>query len=141
MPARLRLITAQARRWPGVLLGGLVLCACQALGTATADALGWPVPGAVLGMLLLWALLCGLGRVPTGLDAVASALLSHLMLPLIPLVAGVMDHAALLRAHGTGLLLLCMGGVVATTLCAAAAYTAVSRAMPQGSRAQGPAQR
>lgn len=127
MLERHRLFEALAGRWPGLLLGALVLCSCQAVGTALADALHWPVPGAVLGMLLLWLLLCGLGRVPSGLDAVASALLSHLMLPLIPLVAGVVDHAALLRTHGAGLLLLCVGGVVATTLCAAAAYAAVGR--------------
>lgn len=135
MPERLRLILTHARRLPGVLLGALVLCACQALGTALATALNWPVPGAVLGMLLLWGLLCGLRRVPRGLDAVASALLSHLILPLIPLVAGVMDHAALLRAHGAALLLLCIGGVVATALCAVAAYTAACRCVPDRSHA------
>ncbi len=134
MPQRVRLIRTHAQRLPGILLGALLLWACQAAGTALAGALNWPVPGAVLGMLLLWVLLCALRRVPRGLDTVASALLSHLMLPLIPLVAGVMDHAALLRVHGAGLLLLCVGGVVATTLCVAAAYTAVCRSAPPRSR-------
>jgi putative effector of murein hydrolase LrgA (UPF0299 family) len=111
----------------GVLLGALALLACQWAGDALMHALGWPVPGAVAGMLLLWAGLCVLRRVPRGLDTVASALLSHLMLPLIPLVAGVSEHGAVLRQHGPALLLLCLGGVVATTACAAAAYALAVR--------------
>jgi len=108
---------------PRATLGAATLVACQMVGEALTGVLSWPVPGAVLGMLLLWALLCGLGRVPTGLGLVAGLLLSHLMLPLIPLVAGISRHSGLLRQHGAALLLLCVGGVVVTTLCAVAAFT------------------
>lgn len=111
----------------GVALGVLMLVACQLVGETIAHALAWPVPGAVLGMLLLWALLCLLGRVPSGLGLVVGALLSHLMLPLIPLVAGISEHASVLQRHGPALLLLCTGGVVATTVCAAVAYRLLDR--------------
>ena len=94
---------------PGSVLGASTLVACQLAGDAIIHATAWPVPGAVLGMLLLWGLLCLLGRVPSGLGLVAGTLLSHLMLPLIPLVAGIGVHGALLRQHGLALLLLCAG--------------------------------
>jgi len=96
-------------------------------GDAIIHATAWPVPGVVLGMLLLWGLLCLLGRVPSGLGLVAGTLLSHLMLPLIPLVAGIGAHGALLRQHGLALLLLCAGGVLATTVCAALAFATLGR--------------
>jgi len=112
---------------PGIVLGALALVACQLAGEAVAHALAWPVPGAVLGMLMLWGLLCLLGRVPSGLGLVAGGLLSHLMLPLIPLVAGISEYGALLRQHGLALLLLCAGGAVATAVCAAVVFSALDR--------------
>lgn len=124
-------LTARLRehfaKLPGVVLGALTLVACQLAGDTIARALAWPVPGAVLGMLLLLALLCLLGRVPSGLGLVAGALISHLMLPLIPLVAGISEHGRLLQQHGLAVLLLCAGGVVATTVCAALAYNRLDR--------------
>lgn len=116
-----------ARAAVSVSLGAATLVACQWAGQALMQALAWPVPGAVAGMLLLWAGLCLWGRVPSGLALVAGGLLSHLMLPLIPLVAGIVEHRVVLQQYGPALLLLCLGGVVATTVCAAAAYGLVMR--------------
>ncbi|WIT14144.1 CidA/LrgA family protein [Paucibacter sediminis] len=121
---RVHIRVCLALQW---LLGAALLLACQLAGEAAVRALSWPVPGAVVGMLLLWGGLCLVGCVPRGLALVAGALLSHLMLPLIPLVAGVGEHLALLRQYGVAVLLVCAAGVVATTICAAVAYTAAAR--------------
>lgn len=120
-------VLARSRRLLQWALHAGLLLACQLGGEALVRSLSWPLPGAVAGLLLLWCGLCILGRVPRSLELVASALLAHLMLPLIPLVAGLGEHPALLRAQGPALLLLCAGSVVATTVCAAAAYGLASR--------------
>lgn len=89
-------------------LGGL-----QWLGDALVSATGWPVSGSVLGMLMLLALLCLRGGVPRSVDAVTTPLLRHLMLLLIPSVAAVSLHAALLWKHA---LVFTVAAVVATAL-------------------------
>jgi putative effector of murein hydrolase LrgA (UPF0299 family) len=76
------------------LLGVAVLLALPVLGEGTARALGVPLPGALLGMLVLLGALVALGRVPRGLDAASAPLLRHMMLFFIPAVAGVTLHAA-----------------------------------------------
>jgi hypothetical protein len=67
---------------PGSVLGASTLVACQLAGDAIVHATAWPVPGAVLGMLLLWGLLCLLGWVglpSTGFEGLMPSLLLSLM--------------------------------------------------------------
>lgn len=64
----------------------------QALGDAIVRLAGWPLPGSVVGMVLLFVGLLVHGRVPQGLTRSAQALLPHMMLLFIPSVAGVMLH-------------------------------------------------
>lgn len=65
----------------------------QVLGEAVVRLAGWPLPGAVVGMLALFALLLALRRVPAGLDRTAQSVLPHMMLLFVPSVAGVALHA------------------------------------------------
>ena len=81
-------------RWRSMLLAIAVLLALPVLGEAIVQGLGVPMPGALVGMLVLLGGLIGLGRVPRGLEAAAAPLLRHLMLFFIPAVAGVTLHAA-----------------------------------------------
>lgn len=64
----------------------------QALGDALVQLAGWPLPGSVVGMLVLFCALLVWRRVPAGLDQSARALLPHMMLLFIPSVAAVMLH-------------------------------------------------
>ena len=64
----------------------------QLAGETLAQALGLPVPGPLVGMLLLFAALLAWGRLPDGLREASGALLRNLMLLFIPAVAGVMLH-------------------------------------------------
>ncbi len=64
----------------------------QALGDAVVRLAGWPLPGSVVGMVLLFAGLLAWRRVPAGLDLGAKSLLPHMMLLFIPSVTGVMLH-------------------------------------------------
>ncbi len=72
------------------------ILACQLAGELAVTATGLPVPGPVVGMVLLF---CGLlikGGIPTGLATVGDALLAHLSLLFVPAGVGVMLHARLL---------------------------------------------
>ena len=64
----------------------------QLAGEIVTQALGLPVPGPLIGMLLLFAALLIYGRLPEGLREASGALLRNLMLLFIPAVAGVMLH-------------------------------------------------
>lgn len=72
--------------------GAIALVLFQLLGEAAVRWLALPVPGALVGMVLLLAALCAGGRTPTGLQAASTPLLRHLMLFFIPAVAGVMGQ-------------------------------------------------
>ncbi|MDD2712404.1 MAG: CidA/LrgA family protein [Simplicispira sp.] len=64
----------------------------QFTGELAVRALGLPLPGALVGMLLLFAALLRLGRVPEALGRTTGTLLQHMMLLFIPAIAGVMLH-------------------------------------------------
>ena len=75
-----------------MLYAVLALLAFQWLGEVLVRALGWPLPGALVGALLLLAALLALGRLPKALEQVSGALLQNMMLLFIPAIAGVMLH-------------------------------------------------
>lgn len=64
----------------------------QLAGEVLVQALGLPLPGPLVGMLLLVAALVMRGRVPDALRDTAGHFLRHMMLLFIPAVSGVMMH-------------------------------------------------
>jgi len=74
------------------LNGITILLFFQLLGEFTTRYLELPVPGPVLGMLLLFLALSLRGHVPDSLDTASSALLTHLSLLFVPAGVGMMVH-------------------------------------------------
>lgn len=70
-----------------------LLLVFQLIGEVGVQALGLPIPGPLLGMLLLFAALLVRGGLPDELRDAANALLRHLVLLFIPAVTGVMMYA------------------------------------------------
>lgn len=66
----------------------------QFLGEFIAVLSGLPLPGPVLGMVLLFAFLVVRGSVPEGIATLSDGLLAHLSLLFVPAGAGVMLHMA-----------------------------------------------
>jgi len=97
------------------LLAMAGLVALQLLGDALVARTGWPVPGSLVGLLLLLAGLVLRGHVPQALDDVSAPLLRHLMLLLIPSVAAMGLYAGLLTQHAVAFLLV-SAGVTALTI-------------------------
>lgn len=81
-----------------MLMGIVILLACQGAGEWLATSLGLPLPGPVLGMALLAVVLAAARRVPEGLTLVADMLLRAMPLFFIPAGVGVLALSDTLRA-------------------------------------------
>lgn len=82
-----------------VLTGLAWLLLCQSAGEVLVRLLALPLPGPVVGMLIL-LLVLRLEAVRAPVGAVADALLAHLSLLFVPVGVGVMTHLALIGQHG-----------------------------------------
>ncbi|MDD3447846.1 MAG: CidA/LrgA family protein [Gammaproteobacteria bacterium] len=71
-----------------------LLLLCQLAGEVIAQLSGLPLPGPVIGMLLLFFGLVIRGEVPDALDQAARGLLDHLSLLFVPAGVGVVLHLA-----------------------------------------------
>jgi len=69
---------------------------CQLMGELITGASGLPIPGPVLGMVLLFGFLIWRGDVPSPLGEVAGSLQRAMSLLFVPAGAGVILHAHLL---------------------------------------------
>jgi len=80
------------------MLGALiVILLCQLAGDLLASSLHIPIPGPVLGMLLLFGGLMTYGRPPAPLAQISGVVQRHLSLLFIPAGAGLMELSGLLR--------------------------------------------
>jgi holin-like protein len=107
------------------LLPLTLLLICQLIGEVVSRGLALPVPGPVIGMALLFVGLLARGRVGSGMQATAVAILPHLGLLFVPAGVGVLTHVALLSAEWRPI----AAAVVGSTLLAIAATGLVLRAM------------
>ncbi len=76
-----------------------VLLSLQLAGEFAVTALNLPVPGPVVGMVLLFFLLWRHNSVPEDLSQVGAGLLSHLSLLFVPAGVGIMAHFSLLSGE------------------------------------------
>jgi holin-like protein len=74
------------------LTGITLLLAYQLAGEVTVRLLALPIPGPVLGMVMLFATLLMRGQLPESLNNASNALLSHLSLLFVPAGVGMMVH-------------------------------------------------
>jgi holin-like protein len=119
------MVAGHARRLR--MIGALTtLLVCQLAGEVLARTLYLPVPGPVIGMVLLFAALVLRGRpVPQGLGATADALLGNLGLLFVPAGVGVVLYLPLLARDWAPISL----AVVAGTLLGIAATGRLAQAL------------
>ena len=91
-----------------------LLLVCQLLGEAVHRLTGLPLPGAVIGMVLLIGWLALRQRERPTLTAVAGWLTSHLSVMFVPAAVGVIDEGATLSHYGIGLLVATVTSTVLT---------------------------
>lgn len=81
------------------MIGALsLLLVCQLFGTIIAHAAGWPIPGPVIGLILLLALLVRRGGPSPQVQDTSQGLLRHLGLLFVPAGVGVVNELHVLRA-------------------------------------------
>ena len=105
-----------------MLYAFLALLVLQWVGEVLVQALGLPLPGALVGALLLLVGLLLLGCLPKALEQTSGALLQNLMLLFIPIVAGVMLHFERIASEWLPFLASGIGGAVLTLLVTAAVF-------------------
>lgn len=99
----------------------MVILIFQGLGEIISKVLGLPIPGPVIGLVLLLITLLYKGRIDPDLDTVASAFAQHLGLLFIPAAVGVVMFVPKLAEHGLAIAFVLISSVglavAATALC------------------------
>ena len=97
------------------MLGALtLLLVYQLVGEVLALVFKLPVPGPVIGMLLLFLTLLARGSVSDGLRNTANGLLSHLSLLFVPAGTGVMVHLSRVADEWVPIVAALIGSTVLT---------------------------
>ncbi len=110
-----------------MLVGITILLVFQLIGEVTAYFLGGLVPGPVIGMGLLLAVLLARGRIWPELDSVADTILRNLSLLFVPAAVGVMQQADLLARHWFVIALAIAISTVLTLTVTVLTFRAVAR--------------
>ncbi|WP_407148670.1 CidA/LrgA family protein [Bradyrhizobium sp. ORS 86] len=114
---------------------------CQLIGEVVVRALGAPVPGPVVGLLLLVLLLLARDRFPVlargplgddGVESTSRAMLANLSLLFIPAGVGVVQKLDLLAEHGVAILAILAVSVIITLLATVATFVAASSLFSRG---------
>jgi holin-like protein len=113
---------------------------CQLAGEVFVRGLGVPMPGPVIGLVLLLVLLLARDRLavlsrgplrPDGVEPVAKNMLAHLSLLFVPAGVGVVQKLDLIAEHGFGIFAILAVSVVITLLVTVATFRIASRLMAQ----------
>jgi holin-like protein len=104
-----------------------MLLACQLAGEVLAQALHLPVPGPVLGMVILAAFLIRRGRLHAPLEQAADFLLRHLSLFFVPAAVGIIANGARIAREWLPLSVALVGSTALAIAVAALVFQAVER--------------
>lgn len=104
-----------------------LILVCQLVGEACVLFTGMPVPGPVLGMLLLLAWLLLRGDLPESVGRTADTLLAHLSLLFVPAGVGVLVHWERMRGQWAAIAAALVLGTLITLAVTAVTMAAVIR--------------
>lgn len=104
-----------------------LILACQLLGEMMTRLFGWPVPGPVLGMALLFTLMLAVPRVAAFVIPTGAGILRHLSLLFVPAGVGVVGHLQVLGSYGAGLAVALVASTVLALTVGAGVFVLVAR--------------
>ncbi len=95
----------------------LCLIGCQLIGETVREVFHLPIPGPVIGMFLLAAILAlrggkADGAIPASLDRAADVLISHMGLLFVPAGVGIIAEAGLLQQQWLSIVAALLGSTV-----------------------------
>ncbi|MCP3476091.1 CidA/LrgA family protein [Bradyrhizobium sp. CCGUVB1N3] len=123
-----------------MIAGLAVLLVCQLVGEVIVRGLALPLPGPVLGLVLLLIMLLArdrfvaIARGPLrneGVEKVSKVLLTHLSLLFVPAGVGLVQKLDVIATHGIALITILMLSVTATLLATVLTFRLVSQFMRQ----------
>ena len=128
-----------------MVLGFAILLVCQLAGEMVSRGFGLPVPGPVLGLVLLVLGLAAWGRGrpdaevrDSAVARVGDGLLANLGLLFVPAGVGVIQYGGLLKAQATPLALALVGSTALTLVVTVLVFVAVSRLIGHRSADEAP---
>ncbi|WP_417534576.1 CidA/LrgA family protein [Marinobacterium stanieri] len=110
-----------------MLMGLLILLVCQLLGEWLVLALALPVPGPVMGMVLMLVALILMRRVPDMIRTPSEGLLRHLALLFVPAGVGLTVHAELIAKEWLVILVALVLSTVVTIIVTALVLKRLTR--------------
>lgn len=114
---------------------------CQLIGEVIVRGLSLPMPGPVVGLMILLLLLLARDRftllakgplADDGIEGASRGLLAHLSLLFVPAGVGVVQKLDLLAEHGIAILAILAASVLITLLVTVATFLVASRLMTRG---------
>lgn len=105
----------------------LALLACQLVGEAAQRLLAVPLPGPVIGMLLMLGLLAASKRLAGFMRPLAEGILANLSLLFVPAGVGVVGHISTLGGQAVALLIALVASTLLAIAAGALAFVAVAR--------------
>jgi len=117
-----------------LILGMSILLGCQFMGELLVHALSLPVPGPVVGMVVLLVALMLNGRVPAGLRASGEGLLRYLTLLFVPAGVGIMVHFDLIKTDFWPIVITLVVSTALTLAVTAKVMEWLTRSTPQDPR-------
>lgn len=115
-----------------MLMTFAILLVFQCLGEGITFALNLPIPGPVVGMLLLFVALVISPRLLERIEETGSELLRHLSLLFVPAGAGIVVSAATVRGHWQAVIVSVMVSTVLTLAVTAAVIRLTMPRHPKG---------
>ena len=103
-----------------------LLIGLQLAGTVLAGVLGLPVPGPVIGLLVLLVWLVVGGRRPAGLDQTADGFIRYLPLLFVPAAVGLVQYPDLLSEKGPALIAVIVLSTLVGLVITAVVFTFVA---------------
>ncbi|MBM3604111.1 MAG: CidA/LrgA family protein [Alphaproteobacteria bacterium] len=104
-----------------------IILGFQLTGEVASRALNLPLPGPVVGLILLVTACILRPPLAEAIRPTTTGLLSHLSLFFVPAGVGIVAHWDLLKAHGIGLAVALMASTLLAISAGAWAFTAVAR--------------
>jgi holin-like protein len=105
------------------------LLLCQLAGEAVVRAVDLPVPGPVVGMVILFALLIANAPLPEAIRDTSDGILRHLSLLFVPAGVGLVNNLDRLGADGLKLLLVVVLSTVIALAVTALVFAGIARLM------------
>jgi putative effector of murein hydrolase LrgA (UPF0299 family) len=114
---------------------GLILL-CQLFGEIVVRSVGAPIPGPVIGLIVLLVLLQGRDRIGPlrrgplgggGVERAAGGMLAHLSLLFVPAGVGVVQHLDLVSSHGVAIFVILALSALVTLVVTAVTFIVTSK--------------